>query len=90
MALSCGRYWVPPASILLPLMESKIINIMESWPLQLTLQSSGLMEQVTLAEGIRIVRSGSAMEPGDLEKGQTILIHTQAASGQVTELEILS
>jgi hypothetical protein len=90
MDLSCGRHSMPPANILSRLMESKIINIMESWPLQLTLQSSGAMEQVTLAEGVRISRSGSTMDTGDLHPEQTIRIVTQAANGQVTELEILA
>jgi hypothetical protein len=70
-------------------MEATIINIMESWPLQLALQTTDGREQVALAENVQIQRAGATVDPGELQPGQRVRLLNRTARGEVAELEIL-
>lgn len=63
---------------------------MESWPLQLALQSPAGKEQVMLDENVHIHRAGTLVDPGELRPGQHVQVLTRSTSGdgRVTELEI--
>lgn len=70
-------------------MEATIEYIMESWPLQLVLQTPHGREHVALAENARIQRAGMQVDPGDLQPGQHVRIVSQTSQGTIAELEIL-
>ena len=70
-------------------MEATIINIMESWPLQLALQTPAGREEVALAEDLLIQRSGMRVDPGALQPGQRVRLLKRTARGEIAELEIL-
>jgi len=71
-------------------MEATIVNIMESWPLQLALQTPTGLEHVTLAEDARIQHAGASVDPGALHPGQRVRVLKRTSRGEVAELEILS
>ncbi len=72
-------------------MEATIIDIMESWPLQLVLQSQNVKEHVVLDENVRIYRAGILIDPGMLRPGQRIRVVRRSTgnSAKVVELEII-
>ncbi|KXK01674.1 hypothetical protein FBQ96_14390 [Nitrospirales bacterium NOB] len=72
-------------------METTIIHIMESWPLQLVLQSDSVREDVVLDENVRIYRAGVLVDPGVLRPGQRVRVLRRAPDSDttVTELEII-
>lgn len=70
-------------------MEATVINIMESWPLQLALQTPAGREQVALAENVLIQRAGIPVDPSALRPGQTVRLLKRTTRGEVAELEIL-
>ena len=70
-------------------MEATIVNIMESWPLQLALQTPNGLEHVTLAEDAQIEHAGASADPSALRPGQRVRILKRTPRGEVTELEIL-
>jgi hypothetical protein len=69
--------------------EATIVQIMESWPLQLVLQTPAGREQVVLAENIRIERAGVLVDPGVLQPGQRVRVLMRTPRGEIAELEIL-
>lgn len=69
--------------------ETRIVHIMESWPLQLVLQSDTGREQVMLAENASIRRAGLSVEPGALQPGQRVQVLMRTTKGDIAELEIL-
>jgi hypothetical protein len=69
--------------------EITIVRIMESWPLQLVLQTPAEREHVVLAENIRIRRAGVLVDPGVLQPGQHVRMLMWTARGEIAELEIL-
>lgn len=72
-------------------MDAVIDNVMESWPLQLTLQTSTGKEQVALAKNTIIKRAGVGVDPGVLKPRQRVRAKIQTTNGDriITELEIL-
>lgn len=70
-------------------MEATVINVMESWPLQLAVQTTSGREQVALAEDVRIRRAGSPVDPSALRPGQRVLLLNRTSRGEIAELEIL-
>ena len=62
---------------------------MESWPLQLALETATGREQVTLAGDVRIQQAGASVDPGALHPGQRVRILKRTPRGEVAELEIL-
>lgn len=72
-------------------METTIIHIMESWPLQLVLQNQTVKEDVVLDENVRIYRAGVLVDPGVLRPGQhvRVLRRSTANHAKVAELEII-
>ncbi len=70
-------------------MEATIVNIMESWPLQLALQTAAGSEQVALAENVLIQRAGVTVDPSTLRPGQTVRLLKRTPRGEIAELEIL-
>lgn len=69
-------------------MEATIVHIMESWPLQLALQTPAGREHVVLAENVRIQRAGVLVDPGALQPGQRVRVLIRTTKGAVAELEI--
>lgn len=62
---------------------------MESWPLQLALQTANGVEHVMLAEGATIRRSGILVDPGVLRPDQSVRVLRRTPQGEIAELEIL-
>lgn len=64
---------------------------MESWPLQLSLQTAIGEEQVALAENTIVICAGARVDPGALKPGQRVKVTIQTTGSDqiVTELEIL-
>jgi hypothetical protein len=70
-------------------MKATIIHIMESWPLQLALQSPTGSEHAALAENARILRGCVIVGPGELRPGQSVEVIFRTTKGEITELRIL-
>lgn len=70
-------------------MDARIVHIMESWPLQLVLQTSTGREHVALAEDATIQRAGKRVDPGVLRPGQRIRVVQRTTMKQIAEMEIL-
>jgi len=70
-------------------MEATIIHIMESWPLQLALQTPTGREQVSLAENVLIRRAGILVDPSALQPGGRVRLLKRTARGEIAELELL-
>jgi hypothetical protein len=70
--------------------DAVVKYVMESWPLQLSLQTSGGDEQVALAEETVIKRAGVRVAPGVIEPGQRVRVTMRTTNGYriVSELEI--
>lgn len=71
-------------------MVDTILRIMETWPLQLVLQTPTGNVQVMLAENVRIRRGGELIDPGQLRTGQRVRVLMQEANGAISELEIVN
>lgn len=70
-------------------MEASIVHIMESWPLQLVLQTATGREHAALAEDARIHHVGRRVDPGALQPGQRVRVLLRTNEMQIAELEIL-
>jgi hypothetical protein len=70
-------------------MEVTVIHIMESWPLQLAVQTPSGREQVALTEDVRIQRAGTPVDASALRPGQRVLVLKRTSRGEIAELEIL-
>lgn len=71
-------------------MADTILNIMETWPLQLVLQTSTGKVQMMLAEDTNIKHGREEhIDPGKLRPGQHVRVLKRAASGAIAELEII-
>lgn len=72
-------------------MDAIVKYVMESWPLQLSLQTPAGDEQVALDENAIIKRAGVRVDPGLLRPGQRVRVTIRTTDGDqiVTELEIL-
>jgi|JI102314A1RNA_FD_contig_31_7774378_length_808_multi_2_in_0_out_0_2 hypothetical protein len=70
-------------------METILLNVMESWPLQLAIQAAGGPEIVALAEHVRIRRAGVLIDPGKLQAGQRIRIVSKNSRGEIVDLEVI-
>jgi hypothetical protein len=70
-------------------MEATIIHVMESWPLQLALQTPAGPEHMMLAENVRIQRAGELVDPSALRPGQHIQVLMRTSKGEIAELEII-
>jgi len=75
-------------SIAIP-METTILNVMESWPLQISIQAPGGQETVALSEHARIRQAGVLIDPGSLRSGQRIRIVSRNSRGEIVELEVI-
>lgn len=69
--------------------KAKILRIMESWPLQLVLQTATGVKHVVLAEGATIRHRGLLVDPGALRPGQSVQVLMRTSKGEVAELEAL-
>jgi hypothetical protein len=72
-------------------MNAIVKYVMESWPLQLSLQTPTGDEHVALDENAIIKHAGVRVDPGVLRPGQRVGVTIQTTDGDriVTELEIL-
>lgn len=71
-------------------MEATVIYVMESWPLQLALQTpSRRREDMVLAEDARVWRRGVLVGPGALRPGQRVQLMKRTGTGEIVELKIL-
>ena len=68
--------------------EGKVTDVMETWPLQLSVASSIRNYAVTLTERTQVRRRGIACDPGTLQPGQQVDIqgHSQSAGALVADL----
>ncbi len=70
-------------------MQFTIVAIMESWPLQLELQSASGREFATLAAQGVIQHRGRLIAPGELRPGQHIRILQRTSRGEIAAMEII-
>jgi hypothetical protein len=70
-------------------MEATIIDVMETWPLQLRLMTSNGNLKVRLSEDVNVKRGGTPVDPGTLRPGQHVRILNQKTNGSVSDLEIV-
>lgn len=70
-------------------MDAIIVHIMESWPLQLVLQTSTGRDHVALTEDVYIRQSGRRIDPGALQPGQHVRVVRRTATLQIAEMEVL-
>jgi len=70
-------------------MQAKIVRIMESWPLQLVLETGSGIEHVALKQDARVVRGGTSVDPGVLQPGQTVVVLKRTSTGEIAELAIV-
>lgn len=54
--------------------EGEIVALMETWPLQLDLETDGVTSLVRLHPETRITDGGQPVEPHDLEVGSTVRV----------------
>lgn len=71
--------------------DAVVNHVMESWPLQLSLQTSAGDEQVALAEETIVKRAGVQVDPGAIQPGQRVrvIMRTTESYRIVIELNIL-
>lgn len=60
--------------------EGKIITVMESWPLQLTVQGQTALYDVVLRSDTQITQKGSVLDPGSLRPDLSVRISGQVSS----------
>jgi hypothetical protein len=60
--------------------EGKIITVMESWPLQLTVQAQTALYHVVLRSDTQITQQGKAVDPGSLRPDLSVRISGQVSS----------
>jgi hypothetical protein len=60
--------------------EGKIITVMESWPLQLTVQAQTALYHVVLRSDTQITQKGKAVDPGSLRPDLSVRISGQVSS----------
>ncbi len=70
--------------------DAVVNHVMESWPLQLSLQTSTRNEQVALSEETTVKRAGVRVDPGTIQPGQRVRVTMRTTENYrvVTELEI--
>jgi hypothetical protein len=69
-------------------MVDTILQIMETWPLHLVLQTPTGNLHVGLAEDVIIKRGEVLVDPGAFKPGQRVRVLKRKANGLVAELEI--
>jgi hypothetical protein len=69
--------------------DATITHVMESWPLQLALDTPIGREHVALAENVLIHCAGITVDAGALQPGQRVRIHTRTNKAEIADLEIL-
>lgn len=71
-------------------LSGQILAIMETWPLQLSIDADGQgPRSISLAEDCVVMRDGRAVDPGNLRVGDCVGISGRpAAAGGLTALRI--
>jgi len=69
-------------------MEATIIDVMETWPLQLRLMTPTGKLKVRLSEDVTVKRGETLVDPGMLRPGQHVRILNQKTNGAVSDIEI--
>lgn len=70
-------------------MDAIILNIMESWPLQLTINIHGDHKQFTLADQVTVLRGGKIVDPGQLRPGQKVRVSISETEASIISIEII-
>lgn len=60
--------------------EGKIMTVMESWPLQLTVQTQTALYHVVLRSDTQITQQGKEVNPGSLRPDLSVRIGGQVSS----------
>jgi hypothetical protein len=70
-------------------METSILEVMESWPLELALQTPSGREVRALTEGARIWRGVESVAAVELRSGQRVRLLKTTESGDIAEITIV-
>ncbi|MCO5189194.1 MAG: hypothetical protein M9928_05125 [Anaerolineae bacterium] len=71
-------------------LEGEIVNVMETWPLQLTVASAEKPIHVSLTLDTTVTKNGAEINASQLSPSQTVRIRgKQVASGGVIAAEIV-
>lgn len=62
------------------IISGKILAVMESWPLQLRVETSSGSYDVQLLEDTKITRQGQVVEPGELKSDMQVKIEGQGSN----------
>ena len=61
--------------------KAVILEVMESWPLELLVETGGVKRTVGLAEDATAIRQGESVDLGVLRPGMVVLLQGDASSG---------
>jgi hypothetical protein len=70
-------------------METSILEVMESWPLELALQTPSGREVRALTEDARIWRGVESVAAVELRSGQRVRLLKTTESGDIAEITIV-
>jgi hypothetical protein len=62
--------------------DGVVRGVMESFPLQLQVESDGRIRQVALGDGTRVSRDGAEVDPGTIMPGDRVRISGQEGSAE--------
>ena len=77
-----GRPVTLPVRVMI--IKGTIAEVMESWPLQLTVESEGAVYHVSLGLETVVTRGPATLEPGALLPGQRVVITGQSGVAPMT------
>ena len=68
--------------------RGRIVHVLETWPLQLVVESAGRRHDVRLSDTTRITRSGGNADPGQLQPNMEIEISGETAGSTMVAQSI--
>ncbi len=72
------------------MIEGTVVEVMESWPLQLSVQAETTERWFTLSDEAVVVDKGDAADPGHIKPGQKIHVITDETNDAIaTEVHIV-
>jgi hypothetical protein len=64
--------------------KGKVSHVLETWPLQLVVQTEQGRYDITLSEDTRVVRNQAQVSPGELRPGLTVEISCSGVAPRLT------
>ena len=64
--------------------KGKVSHVLETWPLQLVVQSEQGRFDITLSEETRVIRNDAHVSPGELRPGLTVEVTCRGVAPNIT------